>query len=102
MLGRVSKTRCMTYRQPNARCIKPCAQVMVSQSQAQSTRINIRQLRRDFPRTFPVQKQHHRCHAHLRCDAAQDSIHIRLHKRKSEGRCRNALRYDSLCFFRWE
>ena len=75
---------------------------MVSQSQTQSARINIRQLRRDFPRTFPVQKQYCRCHAHLWCDAAQDGIHIRLRIRKSEGRCRNALRYDSLCFFRWK
>ena len=32
MLSRVGKTRCMACRQPNARCIKPCAQVMAFQS----------------------------------------------------------------------
>ena len=60
---------------------------MVFQPQAQPTRINVRQLRRDFLRTFPVQKQHHCRYAHLWCDAAQDGIHIRLRIRKSEGRC---------------
>ena len=70
MLCRVSKTRCMTCRQPNARCIEPRAQIMVFQPQAQPTRINVRQLRRDFPRTFPMQKQYCRCHAHLWCDVA--------------------------------
>ena len=43
---------------------------MVFQPQAQPTRINIRQLRCNLLRTFPMQKQHHCRYAHLWCDIA--------------------------------